>query len=94
MNDPTDPYADIRPYRDDEVARVLQGLRDEPGLINTQAEWKLGPLYRFAPTLARALAKTWLGHRHFSSTAIYTRLTNEATVEATAAINQLMDALP
>ncbi|MDA8827578.1 1-acyl-sn-glycerol-3-phosphate acyltransferase [Luminiphilus sp.] len=63
MNDPTDPYADIRPYRDDEVARVLQGLRDEPGLINTLAEWKLGPLYRFAPTLARALAKTWLGHR-------------------------------
>ena len=39
MNDPTDPYADIRPYRDDEVARVLQGLRDEPGLINTLAEW-------------------------------------------------------
>ena len=38
--------------------------------------------------------QTWLGHRHFSSTAIYTRLTNEATVEATAAINQLMDELP
>ena len=63
MNDPTDPYADIRPYRDDEVARVLQGLRDEPGLINTLAEWKLGPLTRVAPILARAMVKIWLGHR-------------------------------
>ena len=63
MNEATDPFADIRPYRDDEVARVLQGLRGEPGLINTLAEWKLGPLYRFAPTLARALVKIWLGHQ-------------------------------
>ena len=63
MNEATDPFADIRPYRDDEVARVLQGLRGEPGLINTLAEWKLGPLFRVAPTLARALVKIWLGHQ-------------------------------
>lgn len=37
--------------------------------------------------------QTWLGHQYLSSTAIYTHLTHDAAVEATAAINQLMDQL-
>ena len=49
MKEANDPYSDIRPYRDDEVARVLYRLRAERGLINTLAQWKLGPLYRVVP---------------------------------------------
>jgi hypothetical protein len=63
MKEVNDPYSDIRPYRDNEVANVLLRLRDEPGLINTLAEWKLGPLYRIVPALARALVRLWLGQR-------------------------------
>ena len=63
MKEVNDPYLDIRPYRDNEVADVLLRLRSEPGLINTLAEWKLGPVYRFLPTLARALVKMWLSRR-------------------------------
>ena len=63
MNEANDPYSDIRPYRDDEVARVLYRLRAERGLINTLAQWKLGPLYRVVPSIARMLVKMWLGYR-------------------------------
>ncbi|MBT5209443.1 MAG: glycerol acyltransferase [Halieaceae bacterium] len=63
MNEANDPYSDIRPYRDDEVARVLYRLRAERGLINTLAQWKLGPLYRLVPSVARMLVKMWLGYR-------------------------------
>ncbi len=63
MKADNDPYSDIRPYRDEEVSHVLDRLRSEAGLINTLAEWKLGPLYRFVPWFARALVKMWLGYR-------------------------------
>ncbi|MBT7341098.1 MAG: glycerol acyltransferase, partial [Halieaceae bacterium] len=63
MNEANDPYSDIRPYRDDEVARVLYRLRAERGLINTLAQWKLGPLYRLVPSIARMLVKMWLVYR-------------------------------
>ena len=63
MNEANDPYSDIRPYRDDEVARVLYRLRADRGLINTLAQWKLGPLYRVVPSIARMLVKMWFGYR-------------------------------
>jgi len=52
-----DPFADIRPYRDEEVAGVLARLLDDRELLDTLAGFRLGMLARLAPALARLLVR-------------------------------------
>ncbi|MFC3283200.1 1-acyl-sn-glycerol-3-phosphate acyltransferase [Litchfieldella rifensis] len=52
-----DPFADIRPYHDDEVAEVLARLADDAELLDALTQFKLPRLARFAPRVARAIAR-------------------------------------
>jgi hypothetical protein len=52
-----DPFADIRPYRDEEVAGVLARLLDDRELLDTLAGFRLGRLARLAPALGRLLVR-------------------------------------
>jgi 1-acyl-sn-glycerol-3-phosphate acyltransferase len=58
-----DPFADIRPYRDAEVAAVLARLQRDPELLGALASLRLGWLTRWAPGLGRALAGLYLGRQ-------------------------------
>ncbi|NOG31060.1 glycerol acyltransferase [Halomonas sp. TBZ9] len=51
-----DPWADIRPYMDHEVADVLARLSRDSELLNALTRFRLPRLARWAPPLARALA--------------------------------------
>jgi hypothetical protein len=53
---PTDPWADIRPYRDDEVAAVLANLAGNRELLDALTRYRLPRLSRTLPWLARSLA--------------------------------------
>lgn len=53
---PTDPWADIRPYQDDEVAEVLARLAFDPELLDALTRYRLPRLSRFMPSLSRTLA--------------------------------------
>lgn len=55
VRDP-DPFANIRPYHDDEVADVLARLADDTELLTALAQYRLPRLARFAPRLARIVA--------------------------------------
>ena len=59
MDEAQDTFADIRPYRDDEVPAVISRLQQDPGLANALAAWKLGPLHRWLPGLTRWLVGRW-----------------------------------
>lgn len=63
MDEAKDTFADIRPYRDDEVPAVISRLQQDPGLANALAAWKLGPLHRWLPGLTRWLVGRWLRGR-------------------------------
>ncbi|GGX90275.1 hypothetical protein GCM10007160_17150 [Litchfieldella qijiaojingensis] len=52
----SDPFADIRPYHDDEVAEVLARLADNAELLDALTQYKLPRLARFVPKLARSIA--------------------------------------
>ncbi|MBP6682226.1 MAG: 1-acyl-sn-glycerol-3-phosphate acyltransferase [Halioglobus sp.] len=52
-----DPFADIRPYRDEEVAGVLARLLDNRELLDTMAGFRLARLARLAPALGRLLVR-------------------------------------
>ncbi|MCB1854936.1 MAG: 1-acyl-sn-glycerol-3-phosphate acyltransferase [Halieaceae bacterium] len=52
-----DPYVDIRPYRDAEVAAVLARLLGDREFLDTMAGFRLGWLARLSPGLARALVR-------------------------------------
>jgi len=52
-----DPFAEIRPYRDEEVAMVLARLLGDREFLATMAGFRLGWLARLAPGLARALVR-------------------------------------
>jgi hypothetical protein len=52
-----DPFADIRPYRDEEVAGVLARLLDDRELLDTMAGFRLGRLAHLAPALGRLLVR-------------------------------------
>ncbi|MHA7814836.1 MAG: 1-acyl-sn-glycerol-3-phosphate acyltransferase [Pseudohaliea sp.] len=55
-----DPYADIRPYRDDEVAPVLARLLDDPELTGAIAAFRFGGLSRLLPFLLRPAVRWYL----------------------------------
>ena len=56
----TDPFADIRPYRDDEVAAVLARLLNNPEFLSAMASLRLGRLASIAPSLVRPLVRFML----------------------------------
>ena len=53
----SDPYADIRPYRDDEVAPVLRRLLGDREFLDAIAALRLGKLAGIAPGLVRPLVR-------------------------------------
>jgi len=53
----TDPFADIRPYRDEEVAPVLARLLDDPEFLGVIASYRLGRWAVLAPCLLRPLVR-------------------------------------
>ncbi len=53
----TDPFAEIRPYRDDEVAGVLSGLLRSTEFLDTLATYRLGNLAAFIPRQIRPLLR-------------------------------------
>lgn len=55
-----DPYADIRPYRDDEVAPVLARLLKDPELTGAIAAFRFGGLARLLPFLLRPAVRWYL----------------------------------
>lgn len=56
----TDPFADIRPYRDDEVTDVLSRLLCDPELLDTLAKLRLQRLFGVLPRFARWLVRMGL----------------------------------
>ena len=53
----TDPFADIRPYRDEEVSAVLARLLKDPEFLGALASFRLGKLASLAPALVRPLVR-------------------------------------
>jgi hypothetical protein len=53
----SDPFADIRPYRDEEVAAVLGRLLADPEFLDAIASLRLGRLASLAPWLVRPLVR-------------------------------------
>ncbi len=51
----SDPFADIRPYHDNEVEAVIHRLLGDAEFVATLAQIRLPGLHRFAPWLARPL---------------------------------------
>ncbi|MDT8877949.1 1-acyl-sn-glycerol-3-phosphate acyltransferase [Halomonas saccharevitans] len=51
-----DPWADIRPYQDDEVAEVLERLVHDGELLDALTRYRLPRLARVMPRLSRTLA--------------------------------------
>ncbi|ATJ82599.1 1-acyl-sn-glycerol-3-phosphate acyltransferase [Halomonas beimenensis] len=51
-----DPWAEIRPYQDDEVAEVLERLAKDPELLDALTRFRLPRLARVMPRLSRAIA--------------------------------------
>ncbi len=51
-----DPWADIRPYEDSEVAEVLARLANNRELLDALTRYRLPRLNRLVPALARAIA--------------------------------------
>jgi Acyltransferase len=54
----TDPFAEIRPYRDDEVVGVLSGLLDSAEFLDTLAAYRLGSLATLLPRRLRPLLRS------------------------------------
>ncbi|MFW6345351.1 MAG: 1-acyl-sn-glycerol-3-phosphate acyltransferase [Halomonas sp.] len=52
----TDPWAEIRPYQDDEVAEVLSRIAHDAELLDALTRFRLPRLSRFMPRLSRTLA--------------------------------------
>jgi 1-acyl-sn-glycerol-3-phosphate acyltransferase len=50
-------FDDIRPYRDDEVAAVIQKLINDQGLLSSIASFKMPKLYKLLPAICCTLVK-------------------------------------
>jgi 1-acyl-sn-glycerol-3-phosphate acyltransferase len=53
----TDPFAEIRPYRDEEVSAVLSRLLKDAEFLDTLATYRLGWIASLAPRLIRPLVR-------------------------------------
>ena len=53
----TDSFADIRPYKDDEVATVLTRLLGNPEFLDTLGAYRLGGWAKACPALVRPLVR-------------------------------------
>jgi hypothetical protein len=53
----TDPFADIRPYRDEEVSAVLARLLKDREFLGALASFRLGKLASLVPALVRPLVR-------------------------------------
>ncbi|MBB3188966.1 1-acyl-sn-glycerol-3-phosphate acyltransferase [Halomonas cerina] len=53
---PLDPWAEIRPYQDAEVAEVLQRIARDPELLTALTRYRLPRLARLMPRFSRILA--------------------------------------
>lgn len=53
----TDPFADIRPYRDQEVAAVLARLLNNPEFLGALAAYRLGRLASLLPGLVHSFVR-------------------------------------
>lgn len=56
----TDPFADIRPYRDDEVAAVLSRLLGNAEFLSALATYRLGRLASLFPAVSRFFVRVML----------------------------------
>jgi 1-acyl-sn-glycerol-3-phosphate acyltransferase len=56
----TDPFADIRPYRDDEVVAVLSRLLGNTEFLSALAAFRLGRFASFLPAVTRFVVRTML----------------------------------
>lgn len=56
----SDPYSDIRPYRDDEIQTVAQRHLADREFLDVIARWRFGALARFIPWLTRPLVRWFL----------------------------------
>ncbi|MFG6179186.1 1-acyl-sn-glycerol-3-phosphate acyltransferase [Halomonas sp. THAF12] len=56
--DSSDPWAEIRPYHDHEVAEVLTRLAKDPELLDALTRFRLPRLAKWMPRLSRAIAST------------------------------------
>lgn len=59
----SDPFAAIRPYRDEEVPEVLQRLLVDRELLDAIASLRLGKLSRFTPGFWRRILQWYLGRQ-------------------------------
>jgi 1-acyl-sn-glycerol-3-phosphate acyltransferase len=59
----TDPFADIRPYHDDEVGAVLSRLLADPEFLDAIASFRLGRIAALAPGLARPVVRYGLSRQ-------------------------------
>lgn len=56
----SDPYSDIRPYRDDELEIVVQRLLASNEFLDVIARWRFGTLAGLLPWLVRPLVRWFL----------------------------------
>ena len=59
----SDPFADIRPYRDDEVAAVLSRLLHNPEFLSAIARLRVGPAARLIPAMWGPLVRLFLSRQ-------------------------------
>ena len=55
-----DPFAEIRPYNDEEVAGVLSRLLNNPEFLQSLAVYRLGRIASFMPALVRPIVRLLL----------------------------------
>lgn len=63
MNSDHDPYSDIRPYKDTEVAAVLNGLLYNKELIGAISHYKFPRLYRYFPSMTSSMVRIGLARQ-------------------------------